>query len=79
MPTPKTKKDTETLNGHIGANIRKLREERKLSQAQVAEMVGVSLYALQEVEQGLERVMPALLHALMGVFDVSYSDFFVGT
>jgi len=76
---PETKKDTETLNGHIGANIRKLREERELSQAQVADRIGVSLYALREMEQGLERVMPALLHALTGVFDVSYSDFFVGT
>jgi len=71
-------KDTVTLNGHIGANIQRIRKEHGLSHAQLAETVGISQYILQDVEEGNERVTVALVDALTVALGVGYSDFLEG-
>ena len=69
-------KEQDSLNGHIGANIRKIRCERKLSQAELAKILEISLYPLQATEKGQTQIMSELLEALSWALGVGYSDFF---
>ena len=58
---------------NIGENIKTLREERKLTQEQVAEELGVSFQAVSSWERDEYKPDTDKLIKLAGLFDVSVS------
>lgn len=58
----------------IGSRIRKYREERGLSQKQLAEMIGVKNNRVSNWEQGLNRPDADILAALCRALQVSPSE-----
>ena len=58
----------------IGSRIRKYREERSLSQKQLAELIGVKNNRVSNWEQGLNRPDADILAALCRVLQVSPSE-----
>lgn len=58
----------------IGSRIRKYREERGLSQKQLAELIGVKNNRVSNWEQGLNRPDADILAALCRVLQVSPSE-----
>ena len=49
-------RDTEKMDLRIGANIRKARRQRRLSLAQLAELLGLNRQQVYKYEAGLNRV-----------------------
>ena len=64
--------DTE----YIGANIKAIRKKNKLSQKQLAHLVGVSQAAIYYYESGKRDINIEMLSKIANVLDVSVSDFF---
>lgn len=61
------------LKYEIGSRIRKYREERKLSQKQFAELMGISNSRVSNWEQGINRPDADILADICRVLDVSPS------
>jgi transcriptional regulator with XRE-family HTH domain len=57
----------EQVMSYVGANVRRLREERGLTQDQLAEAVGVDIRTVQRIEAGMANV---LLGTLVDLGDV---------
>lgn len=60
----------------VGKQIRTLRLMRGLSQAEVAEKLGISFQQLQKYETGFNRISASRLFELAEVLDYSMSRFF---
>lgn len=58
----------------IGANLRRLRADRKLTQAELAEAAGITRLAYRNVETGLSRPRAETLHALARALEVGVQD-----
>jgi len=58
----------------LGANIRKLRSERRYSQEQLAGLAGINAKYLSEVERGKRNLSVELLVALTKVLEVSPAE-----
>ena len=63
-----------TLKYEIGSRIRKFREDRKLSQKELAEMINVSNSRVSNWEQGINRPDADILADLCKALDVSPSE-----
>ena len=66
----------DPLDLYVGANIRRLREERGLSEAVVALALGEPLTRLRAYESGAERIGSRRLAALARILDVTMGAFF---
>jgi transcriptional regulator with XRE-family HTH domain len=66
----------DPLDLYVGANIRRLREERGLSDAAVALALGEPLARLRGYESGAERIGSRRLAALARILDVTMAAFF---
>lgn len=66
----------DPLDLYVGANIRRLREERGLSEAAVALALGEPVMRLRAYETGTERIGSRRLAALARILDVSMEAFF---
>jgi putative transcriptional regulator len=60
----------------IGSNLRDVRQERALTQAQLAELVGVSRQTINYIEQGTYCPSTKLALELAGALDVTVEDLF---
>ena len=60
----------------IGSKIRQLRKERRLTQALLAEKVGVQQSDLCRMENGEYKVALDTLFRILGVFGMNIGDFF---
>lgn len=68
---------TEKQNGTIGNILKQLRESRKLSMANVANSLGVSLSAYQKYENNTRDVSTVLLNKLADFYGVT-TDYLLG-
>ena len=66
----------DLLDLYVGRNIRRLRQERGLSEAAVALALGEPLFHLRAYESGAERVGSRRLAALARILDVAVGAFF---
>lgn len=60
----------------VGRKIRQLRRQRKLTQVELAERIGVHQSDLSRMEQGEYKVGLDTLLKILGTFDLSIADFF---
>ncbi len=60
----------------VGRKIRQLRRQRKLTQVELAEKIGVHQSDLSRMEQGEYKVGLDTLLRILGTFDLSIGDFF---
>jgi transcriptional regulator with XRE-family HTH domain len=74
----KRKPARRRLDGPIHARIAKLREQRELTQGQLAEAVGVDKTAVSHWENGVSRPDITRLAKLASVLDVSVDDLIAG-
>ena len=64
---------------HFVANkVRMFRQERDLSQKQLADALGVSFQQVQKYERGTNRITAGRLHALAAILSVRIDQFFEG-
>jgi transcriptional regulator with XRE-family HTH domain len=61
---------------HVGAGIRSLREARQLTQADLAQKLGITTQQVQKYESGTNRVSASRLYDIAQVFEVRVSYFF---
>lgn len=64
------------LDVQIGAHIKLLRLERKLSRQKLAQVLGVSFQQIQKYEQGVNRVSAGRLYKITEFFNVPITFFF---
>ena len=64
------------LDAMVGARIRMLRVNRGISQATLAERIGVTFQQVQKYERGANRVGASRLAQIASVLDVSVGEFF---
>jgi transcriptional regulator with XRE-family HTH domain len=62
----------------VGARLRRLRRERKLSQSDLARQIGIQQSDLSRMEKGEYRVSLDNLFKLLGALGVSVTEFFAG-
>ncbi|MBI2263743.1 MAG: helix-turn-helix transcriptional regulator [Armatimonadetes bacterium] len=67
----------EEIKKLLGRKIRKIRLERKLSQAELAERLSVSSEHMSRIESGVSGPSLALLEEMSRVLSVRVSDFFL--
>jgi len=60
----------------VGRKIRQLRRQRKLTQVELADRIGVHQSDLSRMEQGEYKVGLDTLLKILGTFDLSIGDFF---
>lgn len=60
----------------VGRKIRQLRRQRKLTQVELAEKIGVHQSDLSRMEQGEYKVGLDTLLRILGTFDLTIGDFF---
>ena len=59
---------------HFGRRIRALREDRDVTQAELANLVGISAGQLSRIEKGAEEVRPSTAQALLRELGASFGD-----
>lgn len=64
------------LDAMVGARIRMLRVDRGISQAVLAERIGVTFQQVQKYERGASRIGTSRLAQIASVLDVSVGGFF---
>lgn len=67
---------TKAKADFIGEKIRRLRKERNLTQAELAERIGIIQSDLCRMEKGEYKVGLDVLFRILGVFGMSISEFF---
>ena len=72
---PRQSTDIDDL---VGRNIRLLRLNRGMMQAELAEALGVTFQQVQKYESGKNRIGAGRLFAIAGLFGVPVSAFFEG-
>ena len=60
----------------IGEKIKELRNEKGLSQMQLAKMIGVSQKAIDYWERNVNEPKASYIIALVKTFDVTFDEFF---
>ena len=63
-----------TIDPTIGKRLAAIRQHRRLSQAELAAMVGTSKSAIHRYEHGNARIWPSLLSALASALRCQISD-----
>lgn len=72
------KRTPDPRDPRIGMRIRTLRLERRLSQAELGEMLGVSFQQVQKYEKGVNRVSAGRLHRVAEALQVPVTFFYAG-
>jgi transcriptional regulator with XRE-family HTH domain len=67
-----------SIDAHIGTRIRMRRVERKLSQSELGDAVGVSFQQIQKYEKGTNRVGSGRLQLIANVLEAKVSFFYEG-
>jgi transcriptional regulator with XRE-family HTH domain len=66
------------IDSAIGRRIRTLRDVRRVTQAQIGEVLGVSFQQIQRYEQGVNTLGPTQLVRLASYFGIPVGRFFDG-
>ncbi|WP_343698956.1 helix-turn-helix domain-containing protein [Caulobacter sp.] len=66
------------VDQHVGARIRLRRRLMKISQARVAQGLGLTFQQVQKYERGTNRISASMLYALGGLLGVGPAWFFDG-
>jgi len=70
VPCPPVNPRVQATLSHIGANVRRLRQDRGLTQESLAQAVGVELRTVQRIEGGKTNLGVAVLVELAHVLGV---------
>jgi transcriptional regulator with XRE-family HTH domain len=62
----------------LGGRIAEARKERRLTQAQLAEQLGIAQQTLAHYETGRARIAASLLPPLTDILDVSFDEILIG-
>ncbi|KRB58631.1 Cro/Cl family transcriptional regulator [Rhizobium sp. Root708] len=62
----------------VGQNVRALRAQRKISQLELGEALGLTFQQIQKYEKGTNRVSASKLHQIAVFLDVDISALFEG-
>jgi len=71
-------KTANSIDRHVGARLRSLREERGVEQDELARLVSISPRCLENLEQGRERISAELLRKLSRALHAAPATFFEG-
>ena len=74
----RTKAMRRSVDRHVGANLRRLRQEKSLTQQLLAARMAISYQQLQKYEQGTNRIAASTLYELSWILDVPITAFFDG-
>ena len=69
-------KRPSAIDRHVGAGIRSLRKARRLTQAKLAQKLGLTTQQVQKYESGASRVSASRLYDIAQVFGVRVGHFF---
>lgn len=67
-----------TINQHIGARLKQVRKERRLSQSAVGAILGIAWQQVSKYEAGTNRISAASLWTICGALKVHMMYFFDG-
>src|ERR1700761_6190947 len=70
--------DSSKIDALIGARVRALREQRRMSQTALGEYIGVTFQQVQKYERGKNRISASVLFKIAKAFEVHPADFFKG-
>ena len=65
-------------NTSIKENIRKFRKERKMTQEEIADMLGISITAYRDLERGSTSIMNGHFLRIAELFDTSTEELVLG-
>lgn len=74
----KTKEKADQLDKLIGANLRRIRLLKELSQERLGEFAGVTFQQIQKYEKGINRISGSKLHRLAIILKCGILDFYEG-
>jgi len=66
----------ERIEKHIGARIKKIRQQRQLSQTDLGDRFGITFQQIQKYEKGTNRVSASLLWRMSRFLQVPVDYFF---
>lgn len=66
------------IDVHVGVRLKQIRKEKKLTQEEVAEMIGITFQQLQKYEWGHNRISAGKLFLLSSVLAVPLETFYEG-
>ena len=72
------KKTLASFDEKIGRNLKNIRRSRKISQRELAGILGVTFQQMQKYEQGQNRLSAGKLCRLKSYLNVPYEAFFAG-
>ena len=70
-------KERDRMNEHIGAKIKHLRTQRKMTLKDLSEKTNLSIGFLSQLERGLTSIATDTLGTIADVFEVELSYFFL--
>ena len=76
MPTAKSAKKFEKVDLHVGSRVRSLRLQRRMSQTELADELGITFQQVQKYEKGTNRISSSRLHQIASILGVAASYFF---
>lgn len=74
----RSRAQARTVDAHVGRRIRDKRNERSMSQTEVANALGVTFQQVQKYERGTNRVGASRLYDLSRILGVQVQYFFEG-
>ena len=74
----RSRTQAKTLDAHVGQRIRDKRNERGMSQTEVANALGVTFQQVRKYERGTNRVGASRLYDLSRILNVPVQIFFEG-
>ena len=69
-------RSTSPKTTNVGAKLRRLRRERRLTQAELARQIGIQQSDLSRIEKGEYRISLDNLFKVLGIFEIKMSEFF---
>lgn len=69
-------KDEALLNQFVAKHLKLHRERKGITQSQMARLLGVNIFVIQNAELGVERIPARSLYEACQVFEISLRGFF---
>ena len=76
MPSAKTVKKFEQVDLHVGSRVRSLRLQKRMSQTELADQLGITFQQVQKYEKGTNRISSSLLQQIDDILGVPAPYFF---
>lgn len=74
-----SKKSPDQIDVTIGANVRRVRNLRRMSQEALGERLGITFQQVQKYEKGTNRIGGSRLQQIADALEVSVTEFFPET